>query len=137
VLVSLGGDVASAGEAPEAGWSIGIADDHAAAPAATVAIRGGGLATSSTAVRRWRSGDFLLHHLIDPSTGRPADSRWRTASVAAASCLDANAASTAAILLGGRAPAWLERRGLDARLVARDGAALTIGRWPAAHGAAA
>jgi FAD:protein FMN transferase len=132
-LVALGGDVAVAGIAPERGWPIGIADDHAA-PAAdvqeTVAIRDGGLATSSTTVRRWRSGSETMHHLIDPRTARPADSCWRTASVAAASCLDANVASTAAIILGRRAPAWLELRGLSARLVGNGGAIVTTGGWP-------
>lgn len=132
VLVSLGGDVAVAGDAPAEGWTIGIADDHTAQrPETTVAIRGGGLATSSTTVRRWRSRDALLHHLIDPRTGRPADSCWRTVTVAAASCLDANVASTAAIILSHAAPDWLEQRALDARLVATDGTTASTCRWPA------
>ena len=132
VLVSLGGDVAVAGGAPPDGWTIGIADDHTAQQSDTrVAIHSGGIATSSTTVRRWRSGDALLHHLIDPRTGRPASSCWRTVSVAAASCLDANVASTAAIILSHEAPAWLEQRALDARLVASDGRTVTTCRWPA------
>jgi thiamine biosynthesis lipoprotein len=131
VLVSLGGDVAIAGNPPDEGWAVGIADDHAATRAdTTVAIRGGGLATSSTSVRRWRSGATALHHLIDPRTGRPVDSCWRTASVAAASCLDANVASTAAIVLSRDAPTWLEERGLDARLIGEDGQIVTTCRWP-------
>jgi thiamine biosynthesis lipoprotein len=134
VLVSLGGDVAVAGEPPPEGWAIGIADDHAAQhPDETVSISGGGLATSSTTVRRWRSGDALLHHLIDPRTGRPAASCWRTVTVAAASCLHANVASTAAVILSHDAPAWLEQRALDARLVATDGQMLSTCRWPAAE----
>jgi FAD:protein FMN transferase len=132
VLVSLGGDVAVAGTAPAAGWTIGIADDHTMTRVDTrVAISSGGLATSSTSVRRWHSGDALLHHLIDPRTGRPADSCWRTASVAASSCLDANVASTAAIVLARDAPAWLEERALDARLVGQHGQIVTTCRWPA------
>jgi thiamine biosynthesis lipoprotein len=131
VLVSLGGDVAVAGKPPDGGWAVGIADDHAATRAETVvAIRDGGLATSSTSVRRWRSRDGELHHLIDPRTGRPAGSPWRTVSVAAASCLDANVASTASIVLGADAPAWLEARRLDARLAACDGQVVTTCRWP-------
>ena len=132
VLVSLGGDVAVAGEPPAGGWAIGIADDHAADEVdATVAVERGGLATSSTTVRRWRSGDRELHHLIDPRTGRPAASCWRTVSVAAASCLDANVASTAAVILGEDAPGWLESRSLAARLVAVDGTVVRTARWPA------
>ncbi len=57
VLVSLGGDLATAGAAPAGGWRIHVTDDHRAGPLApgqTVAVASGGLATSSTAVRRWR-----------------------------------------------------------------------------------
>jgi thiamine biosynthesis lipoprotein len=134
VLVSLGGDVAVAGQAPAEGWPIGIADNHAAsAPHATVAIRSGGVATSSTTVRRWRSGNSSIHHVIDPRTGRPAVTCWRAASVAAASCLDANIASTAAIILGRDAPAWLTERGLDARLIDDEGEIVMTCRWPAAE----
>jgi FAD:protein FMN transferase len=139
VLVSLGGDVAVAGPAPLGGWAIGIADDHAADPRdveTTVAICSGGLATSSTTVRRWRSGSRQLHHLIDPRTGEPAESPWRTVSVAAASCVDANVASTAAIILGAAAPPWLGRRGVHARLVSTDGALTCVGGWPAELAAA-
>jgi thiamine biosynthesis lipoprotein len=131
VLVGLGGDIAVAGTPPTAGWPVGIADDHGSAPDATVAIRGGGVATSSTAVRRWRSGNAVLHHVIDPRTGRPADTCWRTVTVAAATCLEANIASTAALVLGSDGPAWLAERALDARLVAVDGNVVTAGRWPA------
>ena len=131
VLVGLGGDISVAGTPPATGWAIGIADDHRGSSDVTVAIRAGGVATSSTTVRRWRSGDDVLHHVIDPRTGRPADTCWRTVSVAAASCLEANVASTAALVLGADGPRWLEGRGLDARLVAVDGRVTIVGRWPA------
>jgi thiamine biosynthesis lipoprotein len=137
VLVGLGGDISVAGPPPPAGWSIGIADDHGAKADVTVAIRGGGIATSSTLVRRWRSGDAVLHHVIDPRTGRPADTCWRTVTVAAASCLEANIASTAALVLGAEGGAWLTERALDARLVGIDGSVTTVGRWPAETAAAA
>src|SRR5207237_776642 len=56
VIVCLGGDVAVAGDSPAAGWSVGLADDHAApfpADGPAVGIRSGGLATSGTCVRSW------------------------------------------------------------------------------------
>jgi thiamine biosynthesis lipoprotein len=130
VLVSLGGDLAVAGPEPLDGWLVKVAEDHRAAPDApgqTITIRSGGLATSSVTVRRW---DAAAHHIIDPATGRPAAAPWRTVSVAAASCVDANVASTAAIVRGADAPGWLASCGLPARLVARDGAVLTLGGWP-------
>jgi len=134
VLVSLGGDVAVSGPAPAGGWAVRIADRHDAgpdSPSVTVGITDGGLATSGTAARRWARGGRQLHHLLDPATGLPAESCWRTVTVAARTCLLANTASTAAVILGAAAPAWLERRGLPARLVATDGSVTGVGDWPA------
>ena len=133
VLVSLGGDVATAGQAPEGGWRVRVTDDHAAAtdaPGQTVRLRAGGLATSSTTVRHWARGSETLHHLIDPDTGRPAAAVWRTVSVAASCCVDANIASTASMILGASARDWLTERDLPARLVTPDGEVLRVGAWP-------
>jgi thiamine biosynthesis lipoprotein len=130
VLVSLGGDIAVGGPVPADGWPVGIADGHGGdAVDETVALTGGGLATSSTTQRRWRRGGAEAHHILDPRTGRPAPVIWRTVSVAAASCVQANTASTAAVVLGARAPAWLEERRLPARLVARDGTVVGTCGW--------
>jgi thiamine biosynthesis lipoprotein len=125
--------VATHGPAPEGGWRIGIGDDHRTAatdPDAMVTIADGGLATSSTTVRRWRRAGRDVHHIVDPRTGDLPVTPWRTVSVAAASCLDANAASTAAIVLGDAAPDWLTERRLPARLVDLDGTVRAVGGWP-------
>jgi len=95
-----------------------------------VAIHSGGLATSSTAARRWRRGGDVLHHILDPRSGLSAAPVWRTVSVAAATCTDANIASTAAIIRGEAAPVWLASLGVAARLVAESGAVRTLGGWP-------
>jgi thiamine biosynthesis lipoprotein len=129
VLISLGGDIATAGQPPAGGWLIHVTDDHRSdltAAGQTVAIHGGALATSGTTVRRGPTG----HHIIDPRTGASAQTPWRTASVTAATCVDANTASTAAIVLGIHAPRWLAERGLAARLVDNLGAVTTVGGWP-------
>ncbi len=133
VLVGLGGDISIAGDPPPGGWPVRLADDHAAgldAPGPTVALVAGGLASSGTTVRRWRSADAELHHIVDPRTGRPALTPWRTVSVAASTCVDANSAGTAAVVLGDDAPDWLADRGLPARLVPQDGPAVCVGGWP-------
>ena len=132
-LVSLGGDVAVAGPAPDAGWAVLVTDDHAAgpdAPGETVAIRTGGMATSSTAVRRWRRGDNAVHHIVDPATSHAADAVWRTVTVVAASCVDANIATTSAMVRGETAIDWLSALTLAARLVRPDGTVVRIGDWP-------
>jgi FAD:protein FMN transferase len=133
VLVNLGGDIAVAGAAPPGGWRVRVTDDHAAGPEApgeTVTVSGGGLATSSTTTRTWATREGRQHHVFDPRTGRPAEIVWRTVSVAAGSCVDANTASTAAIVRGAAAPAWLESGRLPARLVRRDGSVLRVAGWP-------
>jgi FAD:protein FMN transferase len=133
VLVSFGGDLAVAGPAPDAGWRVRVTDDHRAgvdAPGQWISLRSGGLATSSTFVRRWSTPSGEAHHLVDPATGRPADSVWRTASVTAGSCLDANIASTAAIIRGAGAVGWLEALGLPSRLVGVDGTVRHVAGWP-------
>jgi thiamine biosynthesis lipoprotein len=138
VLVNLGGDIRVAGEAPAGGWRVGILDDlvcaadgSQAGPGQAVIVRDGGLATSSTRARAWQRGGTRLHHIIVPSTGLPVDSCWQTVSVAAATCVDANTASTAAILRGDQATQWLDGLGLPARLVRPDGTAVITGGWPA------
>jgi thiamine biosynthesis lipoprotein len=133
-LVAVGGDIATSGDAPAGGWAVHVTDDHRSdhhAPGQTVMIHSGGLATSSTAVRRWRHKGCTMHHIIDPATGAPARNTWRTVSVAAASCADANIASTAALIRAGAAPAWLARMGVPARLVSQSGRVYAIGSWPA------
>jgi thiamine biosynthesis lipoprotein len=133
VLVSLGGDIATGGESPSGGWKVRVTDWHAAGPSApgqTVIIQSGGLATSSTTVRQWQCGGQSMHHIVDPATGRPARVVWRTASVAAATCVDANTASTAAIIRGQRSPGWLSSLGLPARLVRPDSSTLLLNGWP-------
>ncbi|MFF9482759.1 FAD:protein FMN transferase [Streptomyces sp. NPDC014733] len=133
VLVSLGGDLSAAGPAPGDGWRIALADDHArpaTGHAPAVAITGGALATSGIRVRTWRRAGRTLHHIVDPATGEPAAPVWRTGTVAAATCVDANTAGTAAIVLGDRALEWLRGTALPARLVGLDGHVVRVGGWP-------
>ncbi len=141
VLVSLGGDVAVAGPAPDDGWAVRVTDQAGTDPATvgsgqTVAIRTGGLATSGTTARRWAQEGQARHHVVDPRTARPATEVWRTVSVAAASCVEANVASTAAVILGEEAPAWLSTRDVHARLVRAGGEVVRVGAWPRGDGLA-
>lgn len=137
VLVSLGGDVAVRGTPPRGGWSIRVTDlptpldEDPRGPAQTVAITGGGLATSSTAARRWTYGAGEMHHLLDPRTGLPARTPWRTVSAAAATCLAANVATTATIVRGDAGLAAAQAAGLPMRLVGEHDGIVRLGGWPA------
>jgi thiamine biosynthesis lipoprotein len=133
LVISIGGDVSIGALGPDAGdhgWQIAVGELPGADPDQTVNLDRGGMATSSTVHRRWTRGGETVHHLLDPRTGRPVDLCWRTVTVAASSCLAANTASTASIVLGEQAPAWLLERDLAARLVDTDGSVMTVAGWP-------
>ncbi len=137
VVVSLGGDVAVRCRPEDPGFAVAV-QDRCEPPAdgttEVLQLGGGGLATSGTAARRWRVGGQLVHHIVDPRTGLPAAGRWRTVSVVASSCVGANAAATAAIVNGDRAPGWLRSLGLPARLVDHRGVVTHTSGWPAPTG---
>lgn len=128
VLVALGGDIATAGPGPDGGWQV-LVQDRPGDPSSVVRLpAGAALATSSTAGRTWGRPGELLHHILDPRTGRPAPAVWRTVSVAAYSCLQANTLSTAAVVRGHDAPMLLD--GIPSRLVTPDLDVLRLGGWP-------
>lgn len=132
-LVSLGGDIATAGVGPAGGWLVRVQDRPGveAGPMSTIVLADGfAVATSSTVTRAWQRGPSRLHHILDPATRRPADPVWRTVTVAAPTCVMANTASTASIVRGNAAPSWLASRKLAARLVDRRGVVRAIGSWP-------
>lgn len=138
VLLSVGGDLAVVGPAPAEGWVVRIAASHLAGPevpGSSVVLREGALATSAPSVRAWGPPGARRHHIVDPRTGLPAREVWRTVSVAAAHCVDANIASTAAVLLGEDAPGWLTMLGLPSLLCRSDGSTVTTGGWPAEEAA--
>jgi thiamine biosynthesis lipoprotein len=132
-LLSLGGDVATCGPSPSGGWLVRVTDDHRDTDdraGQLITVASGGLATSSLVPRRWYHNGRAVHHVLDPRTGLPVRPVWRTASVAAASCAEANIASTAALVLGSEAMDWLAAHELPARLVTVEGAVETQGGWP-------
>jgi len=132
-IVNLGGDVAIAGPVPDGGWAVGIAALSSApldAVQQVVAVSSGGLATSSPFARCWTHRGALVHHVIDPTTGEPAPLSWRLVSATGSSCVDANAATTAALVWGADAPDRLRGLGQAGRLVDMDGCVTTVSGWP-------
>jgi thiamine biosynthesis lipoprotein len=130
VLVELGGDIATAGPTPDGGWQVSVSDT-AEDPACQVTLAAGSaIATSSTVRRTWRRGGVRLHHVVDPRTAAPAVPVWRSATVAAPTCVEANTAATAAIVLGRKAARWLGERGHTARLVDQQQRVVRVGAWP-------
>lgn len=134
VVLSLGGDVAVAspsGSQQDLGWPVAISETmQDRSDTEIVHLPYGGLATSSTAARRWVRGGVIRHHLLDPRTGEPAGGPWRTVTATGATCVAANTATTAAIVLGDRAVGWLAARDIPARLVGVSGKIVRTPRWP-------
>jgi thiamine biosynthesis lipoprotein len=122
-LVDLGGDIAARG-APLEPWPIAVEDPRCPPEVlALVLLRDGGIATTGRDHRRWTRGGVEHHHVIDPRTGRPAETDVWTATVIAGSALDAEIAAKRLFLEGSRSGlAWIEQqRGLAALVVRADG----------------
>ncbi|MCU1527062.1 MAG: FAD:protein transferase, partial [Frondihabitans sp.] len=131
VLVSLGGDIATAGPSRgEEGWTVRVQDlPHD--PVSNIRLADGcGVATSSTQKRRWQHDGRQLHHILDPRLGLSVPPVWRSATVAAENCYRANVLSTAAIVRGRRAVDWLSLQGSPARLVDTHGNVIHVNGWP-------
>jgi FAD:protein FMN transferase len=129
VLVGLGGDIATRGAGPDGGWRV-LVQDQPGDPAQVVTLPAGhAIATSSTVSRQWQRDGRPLHHILDPRTCQPAEPVWRSATVATPTCTEANTLSTAALVRGPAAPAWLRSLGVPARLVTQGRDVLSM-NWP-------
>lgn len=122
VCANMGGDIRVIADTPWTVWSESAVPGRSIAP---VDLVDGALATSGIGKRAWKGG----HHIIDPRSGHPAQTPWRSVSAVAATAVHANAAATAGVILADEGPAWMDRHRLDARFVSHDGA-ITTGRWP-------
>ena len=113
-----------AGAPPEpTGWRVEVEHPDAAAGAlCTLAVSGGGVATSSTRSRRWVAAGRSHHHLIDPATGAESTTDLASVTVFAQSGWLAEAHATAAILAGSEGVLdELERHRLTGIAVTHDG----------------
>jgi FAD:protein FMN transferase len=124
-LVALGGDVAVSDDGPA--WPVHVSE-HEGGDGEIIGLGGGGIATSSTRGRSWPTSSGISHHLIDPQSGVPVAGPYRTATVMASSCVEANSLSTAALVWGSEAPDRLSA--YAARLVTDDGRVVTTSAWP-------
>jgi len=139
VAVEIGGDVAVRGTSPDGGvWAIGLSDSLLVGPSGPrVGLAHGGVATSSRKIRQWRVNGERVNHVIDPATGRPVAGELTAVTVTAATCLEANAFSTAALVWGRRdSLSRISQHGWSARAVCEDGSIITAGPWPSEETAA-
>jgi thiamine biosynthesis lipoprotein len=134
--VSIGGDVAVRGAAPQSdGWLIGVADPaNLDNEASQLTMADGGVATSGTLRRRWHDldgGD--VHHLLDPATGRPAHLPREiiAVTVIAGTAAWAEVWTKAAVLRGAAMLAVLDEHGLGAMLTYADATTSFNRAWSA------
>jgi thiamine biosynthesis lipoprotein len=124
-LVNAGGDLAVSGILAGGLWPVAV---ELPSGSVTLGLAQGALATSGKDRRRWRVGDDERHHLIDPRTGRPADSDLLTVTVAGRSAVEAEVWAKALFIAGAdAAAAEAEARGLPALLVSADGRTRAVG----------
>jgi len=131
VVANMGGDLRVIAASP--GWVVSADHEVPGLPERAIGIIDGGLATSGQGRRRWLTPSGPAHHLIDPRTGRSAETGWWAVSALAATATAANVAATAGMLLDGDAPGWFAERGLPGLLTRWSGSgratAHTVGQW--------
>lgn len=137
VVANMGGDLRVIAADP---WIVSADHEVPGLPERVIGITEGGLATSGQGRRRWLTPSGPAHHLIDPRTGRSADTAWWAVSALAASATTANVAATAGMLLDVDGPDWFAQRGLHGLFTRWSGSgrgtAHTVGQWPGMQAAA-
>ena len=124
VLVNLGGDLRARGEAPAPhGWVVDVDDPLATGRTGLLAFGEGAIATSTKLRRAWDGGGGrVLHHLIDPRTGEPAESGLASVTVVAGEAWRAEVLAKAAFVAGADdGGALVGRAGATGLLVTDDG----------------
>ena len=120
LLISIGGDVVVAGDAPEGhGWTVSISDPRADHEVDRIHLAQGAVATSSTEMRVFERG----HHLVDPSTLRSVDNGVRSATVVAGSGAWAEMLTKFLVVEGPHRLDDLDRVGVAASTTTNDGRA--------------
>ncbi len=129
--VDLGGDVRVGGLTAGGGddWVIAVDDPfEPGRDLALLRLAGGAVTTSSRVKRRWSTGTGPAHHLIDPTTGRPAESGLAAVTVVAGAAAWGEVHAKAALIAGpDRGRDLIEGAGMCALLVADDGTVTTAG----------
>jgi thiamine biosynthesis lipoprotein len=116
-MVDAGGDIAARGRPDVLGWRVGV--EHL-----TLALEDLAVATSGRDRRRWRRDGEERHHLIDPATGRPAETDLLRVSVVAETAVEAEVLAKSLFLAGERAALAEDVPGV---LVTADGRRLVTG----------
>lgn len=106
-VINLGGNVACLGSKPDgSAWNVGLrapvpsGGSLQAASFTSVSVRGKSVVTSGVYERTFMRNGRVLHHILDPRTGKPAETDVLSATVIADKSIDADGYTTALIIMG-------------------------------------
>jgi thiamine biosynthesis lipoprotein len=122
-LVNVGGDLfITAQPRHEQAWKIGIrdplSDNH---EIERIYVRLGGVATSGKDYRKWAVDGQMVHHIIDPRTGQPADTDVLSVTVIAPTTLLAEISTKVILILGSeKGLEWIKEKPDHAALIITD-----------------
>ncbi len=131
-MVNVGGDLRADGRGPDGGWIVAVTDPIDPEDVVdTLAITAGAIASTWRTRRTWTATDgSTRHHLIDPATGRPADSGLAGVTVVGGRGWQVEVLAKAAFLAGPVDGAGvLADHGVAGLLVTDDGLHLPVGAW--------
>lgn len=120
--VSAGGDMYMVGLPEEdPSWEVALEDPRDPSQVISVLRVGpGAVATSSIVKRRWKQGDHIQHHLIDPRSGEPAVTDWLSVTVIAAHAAEAEVFAKALLIAGPQGVDELAPRDWENAFIAVD-----------------
>ena len=142
VLINFGGDIIATGPPinPDSGapshWQVAIHDPTQKNDGATgapaqapvqIALENGAVATSGDSFASLTIQNKRYSHIINPKTGYPIVSRYRSITVLAATCIAAGALATTAYLKQEAGEAFLTAQGLPYYLLGADGISASSG----------
>jgi len=129
-IFSLGGDVIAVGQRRSGSpWRVALRNPFGEGHLGIVEVIDQAVSTSGS-YERWFMGDdgYVYHHILDPLTGRPADSGLVSVTVVATEGVRADALSTALFVMGPeRGPAFAAEAGVEAIFVTVDGSVYATG----------
>ena len=129
--VNIGGDRRAAGVSPKrGGWLVGVDHPHGHVLAGCIRVRDAAVATTSRMKRTWGPASSRLHHVIDPTSGRPAQTGVQAVTVVTDEGWHAEALAKAAFLAGAdRGAQLLVDAGASGYLFCDGDETVAVGRW--------